>query len=80
MTPRLDPSEVPTSEPSATSPSETAELEEPFAGDVPGDAPEQTRKISTIAIVTGALAFATAMGAGIYYYLKKTHALEEPDV
>jgi hypothetical protein len=86
-TPSLAPSEVPSFEPFATSPSvapsvfETAQLEEPFAGDGPQDAPEQSsRKISTIVIVTGALAFATVMGAGIYYFLKKTRALEEPDV
>jgi hypothetical protein len=86
-TPSLAPSDVPSFEPSAnpsTAPSsyETAELEEPIA-DSREDAPEQTIrrvKISTNAIVTGALAFATVMGAGIYHYLKKTRELEEPDV
>jgi hypothetical protein len=92
-TPNLAPSgDVPSFEPSASlstapSSSETAELEEPMADyrddpDPDVTAPEQTRslKISTVAIVTGALAFATAMGAGIYYYLKKTRELEEPDM
>jgi hypothetical protein len=81
MTPSLAPSDVPSFEPSATNPSaapsssEIATLEEPIA-----DTSEQARKISTLAVVTGALAFATVMGAGIYYYLEKTRALEEPDV
>eukprot|EP00978_Attheya_sp_CCMP212_P005709 scaffold12806_cov55-Attheya_sp.AAC.7 len=87
-TPSLAPSDVPSLEPSATSPSaapsssETAELEEPIAEsrNGPKNAPEQIRKISTVAAVTGALAFASVMGAGIYYYLKKTRVLdEEPD-
>jgi hypothetical protein len=82
-TPSLAPSDIPSFEPSASpstpapSSSETAEVEEE-----PEGAQEQTRraKISTVAIVTGALAFATVMGGGIYYYLKKTRELEEPDV
>ena len=76
MTPSLAPSDFPTFEPSATpSSSETVNLEEPMA-----DTSEEARKISTVAVVTGALAFAAVMGAGIYYYLEKTRALEEPDV
>ena len=84
-TPSLVHSDVPSFEPSA-SPSTTApsSSETGLNPDVTAeeDAPEQSRRanISTVAIVTGALAFATVMGAGIYYYLKKTRELEEPDV